>query len=171
MKQGYNTRQKEYIMEYLRRNADRHASVNDIVDYLRSTGREVGTATVYRCLDRLSQSGEVRKYLIDGGGACYQYIPDGAECAEHFHLKCVRCGELIHVDCDFLSEIGEHIRGHHRFRIDRSKTVFYGTCIRCAEAEAIDGKEEKGDSAFRACGEKCGCGEKNTYDPKKLQNI
>lgn len=155
MKQGYNTRQKEYIVEYLRENVHRHVSVGDITEYLRQTGREVGTATVYRCLDRLCQSGSVRKYLMDGEGACYQYIPDGEKCAEHFHLKCVACGELIHVDCDFLSEIGAHIHSHHGFRIDRSKTVFYGLCAAC-EAKA----EAEGAKNSASCGHGCPCCEK-----------
>lgn len=160
MKRGYNTRQKEYIVEYLRENVHRHVSAGDIVEYLRQTGREVGTATVYRCLDRLCQGGSVRKYIMDGEGACYQYIPDGEKCAEHFHLKCVACGALIHVDCDFLAEVGEHIHGHHRFCIDRSKTVFYGLCAACDAARTEQGGTDSGRKGA-ACGPKCPCCEKN----------
>lgn len=132
MKQEYNTKQKEYILEYLRANVRRHVSVGDILEHLRREGREVGTTTVYRYLDRLCRSGEVRKYVIDEtSGACYQYISDRHGCAEHFHLKCIRCGRLIHVDCTYLEEVGRHIGEHHRFSVDNSKTVFYGTCEAC----------------------------------------
>ena len=133
MKQEYNTRQKESILEYLRANSQRHVSVGDILEHLKETGREVGTTTVYRYLDRLTKSGEVRKYVIDEvSGACYQYVEDADDCREHFHLKCTRCGRLIHVDCGHLREVGEHILAHHRFLVDRSKTVFYGICESCA---------------------------------------
>ena len=132
--EGYNTKQKEYILEYLRVNADRHVSVGDIVAHFRATGRVVSTTTVYRYLDRLSRRGAVRKYVIDeSSGACYQYIEDAAECAEHFHLKCTECGRLMHVSCEYLGEVGEHIGAHHGFAIDRSKTVFYGVCSACME--------------------------------------
>ena len=132
MKQEYNTRQKEYILEYLRANDRRHVSVGDILEHLRQTGREVGTTTVYRYLDRLTRSGEVRKYVIDEtSGACYQYISDSDGCLEHFHLKCIRCGRLLHVNCNYLKEAGEHILAHHGFHVDRSKTVFYGICETC----------------------------------------
>ena len=134
MKQEYNTKQKEDILSYLRANSERHVSVGDILDHLKQEGREVGTTTVYRYLDRLCRQGEVRKYVIDEtSGACYQYIADAEECSEHFHLKCIRCGKLIHVDCAYLGELGEHIGAHHGFKVDRSKTVFYGTCGACLE--------------------------------------
>ncbi|MBO5110499.1 MAG: transcriptional repressor [Clostridia bacterium] len=134
MKQEYNTKQKEYILEYLRANAQTHVSVGDILAHLHAHGREVGTTTVYRYLDRLCRSGEVRKYVIDEtSGACYQYIADTDECEKHFHLKCTRCGRLIHVDCAYLGEVGRHIGEHHRFTVDSSKTVFYGVCEACAE--------------------------------------
>ena len=42
-------------------------------------------------------------------------------------------GKLIHVDCAYLGELGEHIGAHHGFKVDRSKTVFYGTCGACLE--------------------------------------
>lgn len=133
MGQEYNTRQKEYILEYLRAHAHGHVSVGDILTHLRESGREVGTTTVYRYLDRLCRSGEVRKYWIDEtSGACYQYITDRHGCAEHFHLKCTKCGKLLHVDCAYLGEVGDHIGAHHGFRVDRSKTVFYGVCNDCA---------------------------------------
>ena len=137
--QGYNTRQKEKLIDYLVRNKEKHTNVQEISIYLAAEGTPVGTATIYRQLDKLVESGTVRKYSFDGKvGACYQYIDKEHECHEHFHLKCLVCG--IHLDCDHLMSINRHIEEHHGFVIDPSQTVFYGRCADCirAEAEAED---------------------------------
>jgi len=131
---GYNTRQKEKLIDYLMKNKEKHTNVLEISAYLSAEGTPLGTATIYRQLDKLVESGVVRKYTFDSKtGACYQYIDNKEECHEHFHLKCLKCGKLIHLDCDHLSNIKEHIAEHHGFIIDSSQTVFYGICAECSE--------------------------------------
>lgn len=131
---GYNTRQKEKLLSYLISNKDEHTNVAGISAFLAAEGTPVGTATIYRQLDRLVDQGLVRRYAIDGKtGACYQYVDIDAGCHQHFHLKCKNCGRLIHTDCDHLSEINEHMLQHHGFTVDSSMTVFYGICADCRE--------------------------------------
>ena len=130
---GYNTVQKEKLIDYLINNKDKHTSAQEIDNYLRSVGSPVGLATIYRQLDRLVETGTVRKFVIDGKtSACYQYIENEKECHEHFHLKCRSCGKLIHLSCNRLMDINSHIAQHHGFIIDPSQTVFYGSCADCA---------------------------------------
>ncbi|MCM1357931.1 MAG: transcriptional repressor, partial [Prevotella sp.] len=86
---GYKTRQKEKILDYLVKNKEKHTNVHEISEFLIEEGTPVGTATIYRQLDKLVDSGTVRRYNFDGKtGACYQYIEDEKDCHEHFHLKC-----------------------------------------------------------------------------------
>lgn len=128
----YNTSQKEKIIEFLVNNKEKHTNVQEIDAYLRSEGTPVGTATIYRHLDSLVDSGVVRKFVIDGKtGACYQYIGNSSKCREHFHLKCLQCGKLIHLECSQLMDIGGHLSECHGFEIDLSQTVFYGRCSGC----------------------------------------
>ncbi|MBR6242518.1 MAG: transcriptional repressor [Ruminococcus sp.] len=136
---GYNTRQKEKLISFLVNNKEKHTNVQEISAYLLAEGTPVGTATIYRQLDKLVENGVVRKYSFDGKtGACYQYIDDSRECREHFHLKCLKCGKLIHLNCDHLSGLREHILEHHGFMVDPSQTVFYGVCSDCSSAEDKD---------------------------------
>ncbi|MCM1219325.1 MAG: transcriptional repressor [Lachnospiraceae bacterium] len=131
----YHTSQKEKLLEFLVSNKEKHTNVQEISAYLRSEGTPVGTATIYRQLDSLVDSGVVRKFVIDGKtGACYQYIDDEKQCREHFHLKCLCCGRLIHLECSQLMDISRHIAEHHGFEIDQSQTVFYGRCSDCCES-------------------------------------
>lgn len=131
---GYKTRQKEKILDYLVRNKEKHTNVQEISAFLTAEGTPVGTATIYRQLDKLIEFGVVRRYNFDGKtGACYQYIENDSDCHEHFHLKCTICGKLIHLNCERLSGIDRHIFEHHGFQVDPSQTVFYGKCSDCAE--------------------------------------
>lgn len=130
---GYKTRQKEKLLDYLVRNKERHTNVQEIIAFLADEGTPVGTATIYRQLDKLVECGVVRRYNFDGKtGACYQYIENTDDCHEHFHLKCIVCGKLIHLSCDRLSDINRHIFEKHGFQVDSSQTVFYGKCSECS---------------------------------------
>ena len=135
-KLSYTTKQRKLILNLLKEQKDSHLTAEEIVLALKNSGESVGKATIYRYLDVLLEAGQVRKYAAEEGeGACYQYVGDD-NCREHFHLKCGSCGRLFHVECDYLSDVGSHIRKDHGFNIDSSKTVFYGKCGHCENYEA-----------------------------------
>ncbi|MBQ8904644.1 MAG: transcriptional repressor [Oscillospiraceae bacterium] len=130
---GYKTKQGELISAILEKNADRHLTAEEICEMLREQGNAVGTTTVYRNLEKLISEGKIRRFrLEEGEPACYQYL--GGECHEHFHLKCLGCGEIIHLECDYLGDLNEHLLEHHDFVLDRTKITLYGTCAGCRKA-------------------------------------
>lgn len=130
---GYHTRQGRLIVDYLASLGDHHVTVNDIADHFRREAREtIGLATIYRHLEKLARAGTVYKFIPDNGeSACYQYAAPDEAWGEHFHLKCEKCGKLIHLRCDFLDKIPEHLKDEHHFQVDFFKTIFYGRCEDC----------------------------------------
>src|SRR6185437_2342444 len=72
--------------------AEDHLSVDGIRRRLREKGEQVGTATVYRTLDVLLESGLVRAH--DFGEGFKRYEPMPAQ-AHHEHLICERCGRVV----------------------------------------------------------------------------
>lgn len=130
MKSDYKTKQKTALLDLFMENGSHHITAAEIVEKLSENGTKIGTATVYRHLDKLVSDGFLKKYITDGG-ACYQY---GSDChGNHFHLKCTKCGTLFHVDCDFLESLAPHILEHHKFKVDNTRTVMYGTCEKCSQ--------------------------------------
>ena len=129
----YKTKQRQLILDYLIKNRDIHVTADMLIKYFEFHGTPIGKTTVYRNLDRLVEENVVRKFLVDGASACYQYIPDNGRCKEHFHFRCSECEELFHIECELMNEIQEHIYTEHGFVIDSSKTVFYGICKKCSE--------------------------------------
>lgn len=130
----YTTASRRRIQEFLRNNCDRTVTVSDISFHLKETGNEVNLTTIYRYLDKLSDEGSVIKYASEKGSqAAYQYVEHGKKCDEHLHLQCVRCGCVIHLDCEFMDEISKHVKQDHGFTLQCRKSVLYGTCQKCVQ--------------------------------------
>lgn len=130
----YQTRQMKELREFLASTDGKHVTVKDICRYFDEAGRPVGTATVYRNLEKLVEEGIVAKYSADpSDSACFSYIGSGEECCHPvcFHLKCQKCGRLIHLECDEITRLSEHMLRAHGFELSPVRTVFYGLCEDC----------------------------------------
>ena len=137
MKGAYRTRQQDELLEYLKETPGVHHTAAQIRDHFASREKSIGTATIYRQLERFAADGTVRKYLLDAGGsACYEYVgmEMPVEGAPHFHCKCEKCGTLIHLGCAELEAIRLHLLEHHGFEWNAGKTVFYGICDQCRKS-------------------------------------
>ena len=129
----YQTQALKELLRYLKTEPGKHHTVAEIRDHFAGEDKPIGTATIYRQLERLVEDGVVRKYVLGPGEcACYAFVEDQG-CAAHFHCKCEECGRLIHLDCDELRSIQDHLREHHGFSWNMGKTVFYGLCEQCRE--------------------------------------
>lgn len=128
----YRTKQREALLQYIASLGGGHATAAQIAAYFKNGRVPVGRTTVYRHLEQLTQNGRLRKYTVDGEtGACYQYLENPVDCQIHFHLKCERCGVLLHLACDTWNNAQRHIFEEHTFRVNSTKTVLYGICEHC----------------------------------------
>ena len=129
----YNTKQKQIIYNFLSENSSELLTCDEILDGLKQQSTPVGKATLYRFLDMLVSSGDARKVMDESKkSAAYQLLDKEMNCDGHMHLKCTSCGSLVHLGCDFMHSVGEHILKHHEFRIDNSRTLIYGLCNKCS---------------------------------------
>ncbi len=131
--ENYNTKQREAIIDYIVSLNGEHVTAGQIMQHFAGQGFSIGLTTIYRHLDRLVESGTLRRYTLDGtSGACYQYDAE-EENPDYFHLKCEECGALLHLKCGTLDGIRQHVFQDHAFEINAMKTVFYGKCAGCLE--------------------------------------
>ena len=134
-KAGYRTRAQEDLFAYLKATPGVHHTAAELKEYFTAKGTPIGTATIYRQLERFVDEGKIQRYIIGPGEcACYTFVEQRQSCPFHFHLKCERCGRLIHLDCEELTEIKTHLLEHHGFSWNTGKTVFYGLCDLCRQA-------------------------------------
>ena len=129
----YKTKQKQILINFLKENTDKHFSIKEITDAV--SNKNVGKSTIYRLIDKMTDDGSIRRFRGNNGkSVLYQYIGNYSECNSHFHLKCTKCGILIHLNCEHITSLNQHINKHHQFDIDTGKTILYGTCSACKES-------------------------------------
>ena len=133
---GYNTKSRQLILTYLQDNRRHAVSAAEILIWLEEQALPTSPTTVYRYLEKLAAEGRVMKYVADKGEkAVFQYVDDGAHCREHLHLKCVRCGQIFHLDCGFMDEIRDHLMASHSFALECSGSMLHGICAKCRAME------------------------------------
>lgn len=129
----YTTKARTLILEFLDKNRDNRFSATDICTYLTAREQPADKATVYRNLEKMTEDGILMKYKTTEDNHClYQYIPAERGCHEHLHLQCRRCGKVIHLECEFMSEIAEHLKAHHGFALSCEESVLMGLCETCS---------------------------------------
>lgn len=134
-KTGYRTRAQEELLAYLKATPGVHHTAAELKEHFADEGTPIGTATIYRQLERFVDEGHIQKYFIGtGDSACYAFVDSSTAGSSHFHCKCEQCGCLIHLDCEALREIQTHLLEHHGFAWNAGKTVFYGLCDQCRKA-------------------------------------
>lgn len=136
---AYKTRQGEALIEYLKTLGSKGATVAEIAAYMSGT---IGVTTIYRRLDKLAEQGLVRKCSSDGEAACYRYIGD-RDCSKHFHLICVECGQMIHLECEQFNELAQHIYEEHGFLTDPIRSSLYGVCSCCTHYGGTEGEKNR----------------------------
>ncbi|MCD8363194.1 MAG: transcriptional repressor [Lachnospiraceae bacterium] len=133
-KTSYATASRRKILEILKGSRDRTLTASEIDAMLRKQDSPVNITTIYRYLDRLEEDGTVLRYTSEQNGqALYQYVDRDGHCQEHLHMKCVKCGRIYHLDCDFMKEIAEHIQKDHGFSLQCRNSILYGVCKDCGQ--------------------------------------
>ena len=150
-KAPYKTKQMTEILTFLKSVQGRHVTVNEICDFFREKEISVGTTTIYRHLEKMVKEGLAAKYVVDGSSsACFEYLGAEEHCHKMscFHCKCEKCGKLIHLHCEDVVKLEQHLMDSHGFRMDPCRTVFYGICEECRGLE--DDKKETETVHIRA---------------------
>ncbi|MDF2513079.1 MAG: Fe2+/Zn2+ uptake regulation protein [Herbinix sp.] len=132
MQRTYRTKSKERILLFFQNHRDKMVSAAEIHDFLQENDDKVNLATVYRNLDKMTEDGVLIKYKdSQEDKAVYQYVGEHDKCHEHLHMQCLKCGILIHLECDFMKEITDHLLVQHQFDLHSSKSILYGMCGEC----------------------------------------
>lgn len=130
----YKTSQHEALLDFFRSGSKEQYSSEEIITALCADG-SLGKSTLYRQLSRMTEEGELRRFH-EGKRVLYQYAHQHSGCEGHFHLKCQGCGRLIHLSCNQVSGLAQHISSAHGFTLDLKQSVLYGLCEGCRGKDA-----------------------------------
>ena len=126
MKEVYKTKQKDIILNIIRQQKNSF-TIKDIYKELKG---KVGLTTIYRLIDKLVEENKLNKTISIDNTTHYQYLE---ECTEenHFYLKCDKCGNMTHIDCDCIEELTSHIVQNHKFKPNKDHIIIDGICSKC----------------------------------------
>jgi Fur family transcriptional regulator, ferric uptake regulator len=105
-------------------------SAQEIFDALRTDGRGVGIASVYRVLDLLNDRGLVQR--IDVGSGMARYEPVFASGEHHHHLVCDGCGKVEAFADDELEAALHRVEGKTGYTVAGHDVVLRGACADCS---------------------------------------
>lgn len=123
---NYNTKQKELILSIIKKKKHEFR----VKDLYNDLNKEIGLTTIYRQIDKLVNEGRINKNINKDNITYYQYLE---ECNKnnHFYLKCDKCGNMIHIDCDCIEQLSNHIVKEHQFNLNKDCIIITGICKHC----------------------------------------
>ena len=124
MTQTRMTKQRAVILEALR-SVSSHPTADEIYGMVRKKLPRISLGTVYRNLDLLTASGEIRR--LDKAGVQKRF--DG-DLSPHHHVRCINCGRVgdVHLHLDVPSAPEDAVPG---FTIHNIEMEFVGLCHQC----------------------------------------
>jgi Fur family transcriptional regulator, ferric uptake regulator len=117
------TRQRIAVTEALA-SFDDFRSAQEIHELLDRRGAKVGLATVYRTLQRLSESHEVDMLRTEDGEAVYRRCSD----THHHHLVCRECGATVEIEGPAVESWTNAMAAEHGYAEVSHTLEIFGTC-------------------------------------------
>ena len=103
-----------------------HATADEIYNALAQEHPNISRGTVYRNLQRLCETGDIRKREIPGGADHFDHL-----CSNHYHVKCVKCSRVFDVDMEYIVDMEKSIKDTNGFAFTGHDIVFKGICPEC----------------------------------------
>ena len=123
---NYKTKQRDILINVIKKHK-KEFTVKELYDELNG---EIGLTTVYRMVDKLVLENVVSKSIGKDNTTYYQYL-EKCDCDNHYYLRCDKCGNIIHVDCDCINDLSNHILKKHGFITNKEHIILQGTCSNC----------------------------------------
>jgi Fur family transcriptional regulator, ferric uptake regulator len=105
-------------------------TAQEIFDGLRSEGRTVGIASVYRVLDLLGERGFVQRIDVGAGMARFEPVHSSGE--HHHHLVCEKCGKVDSFADEGLERALHKVEGRTGYSVAGHDVVLRGACANCS---------------------------------------
>ena len=123
----YHTKQKDTLLSLFKSNPEKCFTSREIIA---DENISMGEATVYRLLSQFVEDGSVRKFKSENGS---MYQLNACHGCSHFHMKCMDCGELFHIDSPELKQVEDSLEKSYGFTVDNTSTTLYGYCRKCGK--------------------------------------
>lgn len=108
--------------------SEHHLSAEEVAKEVSARGRSVGTATVYRTIDTLLESG----LLVERDfGEGFRRFEPARDVPNHEHLVCTQCGKVEEFRDERLERMTTIVAESRGFARQRHRLVIHGICRDC----------------------------------------
>lgn len=120
------THQRQAILEVLAVGRH-HFTAQEIFDVVNKKFPEIGFATVYRFLKKLTEFHFVSEVRIGGLPARYELAPSN----HHDHMSCIECGKIVEFENYAIENLQEKVAMELGFELTGHVLELYGRCPSC----------------------------------------
>ena len=121
------TKQKELILEQLKKHKD-HPGADKIYAEVREILPKISLGTVYRNLEKLSESGIILK--LESGGGQNRFDPHPLP---HPHFRCLNCGKIEDLPFEIkLPELNSEDPWVSERKLTAVNLEYTGYCLECS---------------------------------------
>ena len=124
-----NTIQKALILRAVCE-LKRHLTADEVYEFVKRDHPSIGKGTVYRNLAILTEEGAIRKVEVPDGSDRFDFT-----LKNHYHVRCVKCGEVFDVDMDEIPDLQKKIHDTHGMEFLTYDIFFKGICPECRAQE------------------------------------
>ena len=124
------TRQRQVVYEVLVDEKRDHPTATEVFERAREKMPSISLATVYNCLETLTQVGAVKQVNVDREAS--RYCPN---LAPHAHFYCTVCSQVIDIQLDGKSRAETPWRLPRGTRLNEIDVTMKGVCSDCQTAQ------------------------------------
>lgn len=118
------TQQKQALLQVL---SDKPQSAAQIAAALKNAGESIDQSTIYRNLNNMAATGQIRATTFDRKITLYELAHDSHH---HHHVVCEDCGEIADVELDEQLLLAQ-VNAQSNFQILDHHLEFVGRCHDC----------------------------------------
>lgn len=109
-----------------------HFTAQEVYTYLKPRLPSVNPSTVYRALERLTNTGEISVSDMGTGAAVYEMVGS----SPHHHLVCQSCNRVITLENNTIQPLFEELENQYDFKLTTNHLILFGYCPECSKKQA-----------------------------------
>lgn len=120
-----NTIQRQVVLSAVK-DLKNHPTSEEVYSYIKPKFPSISLGTVYRNLNMLSETNEIRKISANDNAVRFDFMLE-----DHHHFQCKECGCLLDVFMEYDHTINDSLEKKHNFKIDSCDVLLSGVCKDC----------------------------------------
>lgn len=122
------TAQRQLLLNLIKK-AGGHISAKELYRRASRKNESISLATVYRTLRLFKDLGLIEERRLGQVNWCYEI----KDLAEHQHLVCSCCGNVIEFDSNLIRKIIEKVQRDYGFSVTKTELYMEGYCEKCKD--------------------------------------